>query len=130
MDDLCSGTLPGGSPYMQNAKGEYQCNFRVISQHLLSKDENNQLVIASDATYRLDLSDNYLIKAPVDEYAPNELGIYNACGNVAEMTATEGLAKGGSWADTGYDVRIQSEKQYIGPSSKIGFRVFMEVIEA
>ncbi len=118
-----------GGTYMQNAHGKYQCNFRVISQHQLAKDENNQLVVASGLTNRLDLNDQYLITAPVDAFPPNEFGLYNACGNVAEMTATEGLAKGGSWADTGYDVRIGSEKQFLNASPKVGFRVFMEILE-
>ncbi|MEI8201577.1 MAG: hypothetical protein WCH34_01100 [Bacteroidota bacterium] len=49
-------------------------------------------------------------------------GIYNMCGNVAEMVAEKGIAVGGSWKDTGYDVRIESTINYSEPSPSIGFR--------
>ena len=54
---------------------------------------------------------------------PNNLGLYNMCGNVAEMVAERGVAFGGSFLDPGYDIRIDSEKPYNGPSPLIGFRV-------
>ena len=54
---------------------------------------------------------------------PNDFGLYNVCGNVAEMVAERGIAYGGSYLDPGYDIRIDSEKRYDGPSPLIGFRV-------
>ena len=54
---------------------------------------------------------------------PNNLGLFNMCGNVAEMVAERGIAYGGSYLDPGYDIRIDSEKPYDGPSPLIGFRV-------
>jgi formylglycine-generating enzyme required for sulfatase activity len=124
-----NASYPWGGPYLRNAKGQYLCNFRVIPQHAITKDGDNNLTFGKDAQGDLAARDNYLITAPVDAFVPNDLGMFNASGNVAEMTATEGIAKGGSWADTGYDVRIQSEKEFTQASPKVGFRVFMEVIE-
>lgn len=118
-----------GGPYMKNAKGEYLCNFRIIPQHKLSIDADKKIEVKAKGTGHAPARENYLITSPVDAFPANPIGVYNICGNAAEMTATPGLAKGGSWADTGYDVRIQSEQQYEKPSPKIGFRVFMEVIE-
>jgi hypothetical protein len=45
------------------------------------------------------------------------------CGNVAEMVYERGVAYGGSYLDPGYDIRIDSEKPYDGPSPLVGFRV-------
>ena len=44
-------------------------------------------------------------------------------GNVAEMVYERGIAYGGSYLDTGHDIRIDSEKPYDAPSPLIGFRV-------
>ena len=50
------------------------------------------------------------------------------CGNVAEMISEKGIALGGSWKDTGYDVRIESTANYTEPSPTVGFRPMMTFI--
>ena len=56
-------------------------------------------------------------------HRPNNYGLYNMSGNVAEMVYERGIAYGGSYLDPGYDIRIDSEKPYDAPSPLIGFRV-------
>jgi formylglycine-generating enzyme required for sulfatase activity len=75
-------------------------------------------------TYSNDYSD---VTAPVKSYWPNAFGVYNLNGNVAEMIAEKGIALGGSWRDTGYDVRSSSETTYKEPSPSIGFRMVLTV---
>lgn len=67
----------------------------------------------------------YQYKHPTPAYShhPNHFGLYNMCGNVAEMVYERGVAFGGSFLDPGYDIRINSEKRYDAPSPRIGFRV-------
>ena len=67
----------------------------------------------------------YRYKHPTHVYShhPNLYGLYNMCGNVAEMVYECGVAFGGSFLDPGYDIRIDSEKRYDAPSQLIGFRV-------
>jgi formylglycine-generating enzyme required for sulfatase activity len=72
------------------------------------------------------MNEKVFITAPVNSYFPNDIGLYNVCGNVAEMLAEKGVAAGGSFEDTGYDIRIQSTKQYSGAKNDIGFRVLMQ----
>ena len=60
---------------------------------------------------------------PVKTYYRNAYGLYNMCGNAAEMVAERGIAFGGSFLDPGYDIRIDSETRYNAPSPKVGFRV-------
>ena len=55
-------------------------------------------------------------------YPPNDLGLYNMIGNVAEMVAEEGIAKGGSWKDPLEACVITLQKSYEVPQSWLGFR--------
>ena len=63
-----------------------------------------------------------------ESYAPNPLGIYNTFGNVAEMTSTKGIIKGGSWADLFWECTFDKNATYSAPDPRVGFRIMMEVI--
>lgn len=70
-----------------------------------------------------------LFTTPVNAYMPNECGIYNMSGNVAEMVHGGSMLKGGSWKDEIEAVKIHSKQEFDGMAKPtIGFRVFMEVI--
>ncbi len=75
------------------------------------------------------LGDNADITAPVKSYKPNKLGLYTMAGNVAEMVAEKGVAKGGSWNDRADDLKIKARQLYDKPSSEIGFRYLVEVVD-
>lgn len=64
----------------------------------------------------------------VDSYIPNALGLYNTFGNVAEMTSTKGVIKGGSWADLFTECTFDKNATYAAPDPRIGFRMMIEVI--
>lgn len=53
---------------------------------------------------------------------PNKYGFYNLTGNVAEMTAEEGVAKGGSFTHTLHESRVSQVQYYSGPEKWLGFR--------
>jgi hypothetical protein len=53
---------------------------------------------------------------------PNKLGIYNMIGNVAELLAEKGIAKGGSYKDYLKSFNIKSKFNYIGTTEWLGFR--------
>lgn len=57
----------------------------------------------------------------------NQLGIYNMMGNVAEMTATPGLAKGGSWIHPEEACTIDNQFSYTCPNEWLGFRCVCDV---
>ncbi len=73
------------------------------------------------------LNDNADITAPVRSYWPNDFGLYNCAGNVAEMVLDQEVAKGGSWYSSGYDIRVKSEIPFTEPSSQVGFRYLIEI---
>ena len=73
--------------------------------------------------------DGFTMMAFTRAYFPNDIGLYDVVGNVAEMIDEKGKACGGSWKEAPEKSTIQSVKNYTGPDETIGFRVFMEVIE-
>jgi formylglycine-generating enzyme required for sulfatase activity len=73
--------------------------------------------------------DGFIMMSPVQAYFPNDMGLYDVVGNVAEMTDEKGKACGGSWNHKPEESTISSVNAYDGPDVAVGFRVFMEVIE-
>lgn len=80
-------------------------------------------------------SDSTDITAPVKSYWPNDFGLYNMSGNVAEMvyndfeTKAAGTA-GGGWMNSAEEIKILGPDPYAGvttPHPVIGFRVVMTV---
>lgn len=112
-------TYPWDGTELQNDKGQYRCNFR------RSKQGDNMGVAGK-------LNDSADITAPSASYWPNDFGLYNMSGNVAEMLSDKGQTKGGSWRDTAEYMKIDGEDKYADfdtPMSTIGFRYFMDIIE-
>jgi formylglycine-generating enzyme required for sulfatase activity len=78
---------------------------------------------------KMNTADGFLLMSFVQAYFPNEVGLYDVVGNVAEMTSEKGKACGGSWNHPPEESTIRSITTYSNANSEIGFRVFMEVIE-
>ncbi len=55
-------------------------------------------------------------------YFPNNIGVYDIFGNVAEIIAEKGIAKGGSWKTDGNDCSAQKDYPYDKPNNQLGFR--------
>jgi formylglycine-generating enzyme required for sulfatase activity len=66
--------------------------------------------------------ENQLIADYIFNGLPNEYGIYNTIGNVAEMVQEEGIAKGGSWFHTLEESAIKERQTYTKPTAWLGFR--------
>jgi len=107
-----------GRNSLQNETGQTMCNYRRIGDEFIHAVLENNYVIKSYKRPK----DNAKITSPVNSFWPNEYGLYNTCGNVAEMIAEKGIALGGSWNSPGYDVRIESTLNYEKPTPFVGFR--------
>lgn len=128
---------PWGGPYLRNSRGDFLCNFsRPGEENITRNIETGEPEIVPVAM-RIHtgvagrFSDGADITAPVRSYYPNGYGLYNMAGNVAEMTARPGNAKGGSWFTGGYDAQIEAPDPNRGnaaPASYIGFRPLLTVI--
>ncbi len=68
------------------------------------------------------------ITAPIESFIPNGFGLYNTIGNVSEMTAIKGIAKGGNYSMSVKECTIKSEQFYSDPTSWLGFRCVCDII--
>ena len=108
---------------LRNSGGKIQCNFTQFGSEDIHRNEETgklEIIVAPRDFWDNGFSD---ILAPSVSYWTNQFNIYNLNGNVAEMIVENGVAMGGSWRNTGYDVRVESEQKYIGPNPSTGFRV-------
>lgn len=96
----------------------------------------NCVIGYSNDTLHIDTnSPDYNIMAPVKSYWPNNYGIYNLAGNVAEMVYDDYKARlagtaGGDWKTHYEGVKILAPDAYknvISPMPTIGFRIVMTV---
>ncbi|MEJ0055041.1 MAG: SUMF1/EgtB/PvdO family nonheme iron enzyme [Bacteroidota bacterium] len=78
---------------------------------------------------KMTTADGWIAMAPVQTYFPNDIGLFDMVGNVAEMTDENGKACGGSWNHPASESTIKSINEYKGPDSATGFRIFMDVIQ-
>lgn len=90
---------PWGGPYARGKKG-YLANFKA----------------------REGFPQGGVITSEVYSFTPNDNGLNNMSGNVAEMVAEQGISKGGSWNSTEEFIEIKSRENYTEPSAMLGFR--------
>lgn len=110
---------PWGYIRLYNSKNEKCCNFLEIDQINID--------ITEKGCHIRDFSIIPMTE-PVYSYQPNPYGVYNIVGNVSEMIQEDHYAMGGDYLSTGYNVRVNSKKYYREPTSMVGFRVYMEII--
>ena len=116
---------PWDGKYMRNSKGAYLSNFKNYdAANIHYNTEINKYEVMSMSQCM-----EGTITAPAESYYPNKFGIYNMSGNVAELVSDDTVAMGGSWNDTGYDVRVESEQPATQPKSTIGFRMVVTIEE-
>jgi formylglycine-generating enzyme required for sulfatase activity len=70
----------------------------------------------------------YEYGAPKGIFSKNPFGLYHLNGNVAEMVQEQGIAVGGGFRNTGYDVRNESTKVFTKPADDVGFRPVMVAV--
>jgi Sulfatase-modifying factor enzyme 1 len=110
---------PWGGYYIRNAKGCFLANYDVSKEEPCKDCPNSNNSRPDDGGF-------FSVKA--SSYFPNDFGLYNMSGNVAEMIDQPGVAKGGSWNEPPIQGQITSRNTYTKPVPFIGFRVFMEVL--
>ena len=119
--------FPWGKYYLLNKKGEPICNFKKISDGAVYRNRiTGKPEVAEDSGK---YSPTSYYTANVKSFYPNDYGLYNMCGNAAEMISEKGIAMGGSWNDYGGDVQIRAEVKYQGSASTVGFRPMIIITE-
>ncbi len=112
--------------YLRNSKGLFLANFVRVGESSVARDDKGEFVIVPYGYARYDEYESDIIAAS-KSYFPNEFGIYNMNGNVAELLADSDEVIGGSWYDAGYDIRNRSVKKYTGSNPTVGFRIVATV---
>jgi len=116
---------------LSDEDGNEMCNYKIIEQERISYNRESdayQVLINNETIF------DYMNKAlettvAVNSYKPNKFGVYNTCGNVAEMIMEEGIAVGGSWRCPGWDVRVVSSFSYKKADIDIGFRPVISFVK-
>lgn len=88
----------------------------------------NKLVWANVSFPNRQFFDGILFTGKVGKLKPNVFGLYDIIGNVSEMME-DGTLKGGDWATYLYHCSVNHEQDYTLPDPRVGFRVFMEIIQ-
>ncbi len=73
--------------------------------------------------------DGFSMMGRTRSYFPNNIGLFDVVGNVAEMINEKGKACGGSWNDPPEESTLHSVKTFQVADKSVGFRVFMEVVD-
>lgn len=113
---------PWGSNNLIDSKNQKLCNFWRLNQDEI--DYNGE-------TFNYDnIINNFDNDIEItNSYSPNKYGVFNIVGNVSEMIKKKGIAMGGDFLSTGYNVRITSKKEFKGSDISVGFRVYMQILE-
>lgn len=91
----------------------YELPFNLKENYYLAG--SNQVFTCASSTEKFPLQ--LTVRGPL-----NGFGMQHIIGNVAEMTATKGVAKGGSFKTSVQDLKLDSRQLYQGPQSWLGFR--------
>lgn len=113
-------------PYLRNSRGAFLANFVQVGESSVARDNKGEFIIMPHGYARYDEYGSDIIVSS-QSYFPNEFGIYNMNGNVAELLADSDEVIGGSWYDAGYDIRNRSVKKYTGSDPTVGFRIVATV---
>lgn len=124
-----------GSNYIRNSKGDVMANFLVLGDGCITRTDSGFAIVRDnfEPAFQSDFAD---VTAPSESYYPNNYGLFNMCGNAAELvyhvrsisddlniSDTIVSAIGGSWNSPGYDIRISSLQPFEKPNPFTGFRV-------
>lgn len=118
-----------GGPFLTAADGTPYYHYQHVDDSWITRTDSGFQVVDNHPNT---VSTNFIgsdIPYPAKSLRANGYGLYNMCGNVAEMVSNPNMAVGGSWLDPGYDIRIYSIKNYTQPSPQIGFRVIARKVE-
>jgi formylglycine-generating enzyme required for sulfatase activity len=118
-------TWQSTNPYKENNRHSKSIDLNLLyygSWNFLSSKKDFRKANFHDEFYQSQLT------APIKSFLPSNNGMYNVCGNVAEMTLNPDIIKGGSFLNHSFDCAIDiNTNLYQIPNREVGFRVFMKV---
>jgi formylglycine-generating enzyme required for sulfatase activity len=124
MGGRSQAVYPWGQWHLRNKKGGYMCNFKRVQDYQIIKNRKTGL-----PEVHVWESSTSFFTAEVKSFYPNDYGMYNMCGNAAEMITEKGTCMGGSWDDYGGNVSTRAKATYEGSTPTVGFRPIIKVSE-
>ncbi len=134
-----------GGPYTRNYQGLFLAKFKTssdiekdvtidsITYHRMDENKMEELFKNQNSEFTSTVPDaNW--SGPngplqISNFPANGWGLYDMCGNVAEMIQNPNKTKGGSWASSAFFIQINSEEKWSGkPSDCVGFRLVQTYI--
>ena len=117
---LPEGTIfPWGTSSYRKENGKYKGSL----QANFMRGKGDIMVLAGH------LNDGGDITVRKKSFWPNNYGLYNIAGNVAEMVAEKSICKGGSWFKGSHKMVISTRDTFEVADSWVGLRVFAEIEE-
>ena len=119
-NEKVSVRLPNEAEWVRAARGDKHLSFFTWGGPNLQNKKGHIL-----ANYRKDNPIDFrgtIITTEIKMFPPNEFGIYQMCGNVAEMLNDSKKTKGGSWNSEAKDTQINASENINYPANNVGFR--------
>ncbi|HNZ43696.1 MAG TPA: SUMF1/EgtB/PvdO family nonheme iron enzyme [Bacteroidales bacterium] len=121
--------------YLRNSNGCFLAKYwssknvkNSISDTLSNEERWLSIINNQNSEFTQPIPDsNWLVNDgpyPVSYFKPNKTGLYDICGNAAEMIDLPTKTKGGSWASPAWFLQIRNSEKWNGkPSDCVGFRL-------
>ena len=118
--------LPSETEWIRAARGDNQNAIYPWEGSDLQNKKGGSL--ANYKKEKQNYSSGMIITAGVKYYRPNEFGIYQMSGNLAEMLDEPKKVKGGSWNMPANSLKIDESEIIDYPSNNVGFRPILMVV--
>lgn len=117
--------FPWGNYFLRNKKGQPMCNYKQVPEGSIHRNRSTGKPEISEGNHPYKI----VLTASVKSFYPSDFGLYNICGNAAEMIKDKGICLGGSWNDYGGDISTRAQAIYERPSPTVGFRPILVIKE-
>lgn len=115
-----------GGTDLTDKKGQPKCAYYALGAENISYDYEAETYVVNPKVLRKSIQ--LFNPKATESFDPNAFGLFDMCGNVAEMVADKDVAMGGHWKSTGGDVRVNSEMPFDGtPNCYVGFRPMLVI---